>query len=280
MLANMPRIPVGSFIEALVVFIQNSFAPLLDAVSKYVDMALLNLEALLKFLPPVVLLAIIALIAWRLANRGVAIFTGIGLFLIYNFGLWSSAMETLATVLVATLLALVLAIPLGICTARSDLLHRVFRPVLDLMQTMPPFVYLIPAVFFFDVGRVPGVMATVVFSMPPAIRLTNLGLRQVPVELIEAADAFGSTVRQKLFKVQLPVALPTIMAGINQCIMLALSMVVISAMIGGGGLGREVMRGITRLNIGLGAEAGLAVVIIAIILDRITESLGRGKKIN
>ena len=278
MLDSIPNVPVGQWVEAIVSFIQNNFAPVLDGITHIVNFTLSNLEFGLKETPVLVLALLLSGLAWWLAGRNVGLFTFFGLLLVHNFGLWTSAMETLAMVVVSTTIALFIGIPLGIWASQNNIVNSFIRPMLDLMQTMPPFVYLIPAVFFFDIGRVPGVMATVIFSMPPAIRLTNLGIRQVPEELIEAANAFGSTVKQKLLKVQLPSAMPTIMAGVNQCIMLALSMVVIAAMIGGAGLGREVMRGINRLNIGLGAEAGLAVVIIAIMLDRITESLGQSSK--
>ncbi|WP_423219800.1 ABC transporter permease [Desulfofundulus australicus] len=187
-------------------------------------------------------------------------------------------METLVLVICATLLALLLGLPVGILTAWSNLVHRVTMPILDFMQTMPPFVYLVPAVILLGIGRVPALLATVIFAMPPVIRLTGLGIRQVPVDFLEVAEAFGSTRAQKLLKVQLPLALPTIMAGINQCIMLSLSMVVIAAMIGAGGLGGEVLRGLQRLDIPRGFEGGLAIVILAIILDRVTQALGQKDK--
>jgi len=214
-------------------------------------------------------------LVWFVTRRNIrlAALTALGLLLIWNLELWDLAMLTLALVLASTALALAISIPVGIAAAGSDALNAALRPLLDLMQTMPSFVYLIPAVIFFGLGSVPGTIATVVFAMPPALRLTNLGIRQVPTELIEVADAFGSTPRQKLFKVQLPVALPTIMAGVNQCIMLALSMTVIASMIGAGGLGYQVLVGIQRVDIGMGFEAGLAIVIIAIVLDRITQNL-------
>lgn len=182
-------------------------------------------------------------------------------------------METLSLVISSAFLALVIGIPLGILAAKSDFFFNVLKPILDLMQTMPSFVYLIPALIFFGLGNVPGMIATLVFAMPPTIRLTNLGIRQVPRELKEVADAFGSTPWQKLVKVELPAALPTIMAGVNQCIMLSLSMVVIAAMIGARGLGYQVLFGIQRVDIGLGFEAGLGIVILAVILDRITQNL-------
>jgi glycine betaine/proline transport system permease protein len=189
-------------------------------------------------------------------------------------GLWTLTMSTLALVLSSVVIALILGVPLGIWSSKSDKVWNVMRPVLDFMQTLPAFVYLIPAVLFFRLGPVPGVVATLVFSLPPAVRLTNLGIRQVPKEIKEAALSFGCTSRQMLVKAELPVALPTIMAGINQTIMLALSMVVIAGMIGAGGLGNEVLRGITQLRIDVGFEGGIAIVILAIFLDRVTQALG------
>ncbi|MDI9448603.1 MAG: ABC transporter permease subunit, partial [Bacillota bacterium] len=224
-------------------------------------------------------IALVFILFWFIANRKIAVGTAIGLYLIYNMKLWKPSIETLALVLAAAALALLLGIPLGILTARSNLIHKIIMPLLDFMQTMPAFVYLIPAVLFFGLGQVPGLFATVVFAMPPTIRLTGLGIRQVPVELVEATDAFGSTEWQKLIKVQIPLALPTIMAGVNQCIMLSLSMVVIAAMIGAGGLGNEVLAGISRLDIAKGFEGGLAIVIMAIILDRVTQSFSEKHKV-
>ncbi len=184
-------------------------------------------------------------------------------------------METLSLVIASTLMAMIIGLPLGIAMARKDSVAAIVRPILDLMQTMPAFVYLIPAAMFFGLGAVPGAIATVIFAMPPVVRLTNLGIRQVHHEFIEAGNAFGCTSTQLLFKIQLPNALPSIMAGINQTIMLSLSMVVIASMIGAGGLGNTVLTGIQRLDVGTGFEGGLAVVILAVILDRITQSLGQ-----
>jgi len=188
--------------------------------------------------------------------------------------IWDETVSTLALVIGSSLLALLIGIPVGIAMARNDTVEMIVRPVLDLMQTMPPFVYLIPAAIFFGLGKVPGAIATLVFAMPPAVRLTNLGIRQVSEENVEAGLAFGCTERQLLFKVQLPLAMPSIMAGVNQTIMLALSMVVIASMIGAGGLGNTVLTGIQRLDVGLGFEGGLGVVLLAILLDRITQSVG------
>jgi glycine betaine/proline transport system permease protein len=212
------------------------------------------------------------LAAWRV-SFGFAVLSLLGLNLVLFMGLWQPMISTLALVIAASLLALIIGIPIGIFSASRKHFWAITRPVLDLMQTMPAFVYLIPAVMFFSTGRVPSTIATLIFSMPPVVRLTHLGIRQVPKDLIEAGRAFGCTESQLLWKVQLPNALPTVMAGVNQTIMLALSMVVIASMIGGGGLGDVVLRGIQQLDVGLGFEGGLAVVILAVILDRLTQSL-------
>jgi glycine betaine/proline transport system permease protein len=197
-----------------------------------------------------------------------------GTTVVAGMDLWAATMQTLALVLTATLLALLIGLPVGIWASKSDPVERIVRPILDFMQTMPAFVYLIPAVLLFGLGEVPGVIATFIFATPPAVRLTNLGIRQVPEEVVEAARSFGSTPRQMLLKVELPVALPTILAGVNQTIMLALSMVVIAALIGARGLGEPVVRGITQLQTDVGFEGGLAIVILAIVLDRITQGIG------
>ena len=191
--------------------------------------------------------------------------------------LWEETMQTLALVLSSTSMALLIGIPLGIWTGKSERCNRVIRPVLDCMQTMPAFVYLIPAVLFFGLGTVPGAFATIIFAMPPVVRLTGLGIQQVPGNVVEAARAVGATPLQLLLKVQLPLALPTILTGINQTIMMALSMVVVSAMISSGGLGEIVLKGITQMKIGLGFEGGIAIVILAIILDRITQGIAPRK---
>ncbi|AKB29038.1 Glycine betaine ABC transport system, permease protein OpuAB [Methanosarcina siciliae T4/M] len=271
----IPRLPIGDTVEFAVDWIENNFGPLLDLTSDKLDFLISGLKDALLFLPPELFILGIALIAYFAGKRNLklAIGTAFGFFLIDNMGLWTLSMETLSLVLSSAFFALLIGVPVGIISAKNDILGHIVKPLLDFMQTMPSFVYLIPAIIFFKLGNVPGMIATVVFAMPPAIRLTNLGIRQVPKELTEVADAFGSTGWQKLSKVELPVALPTIMAGINQCIMLSLSMVVIAAMIGARGLGYQVLYGIQRLDIGMGFEAGLAIVIIAIFLDRITQNL-------
>jgi len=275
------KLPLGDIIESVIDFLTTNFRFVFRTISDRLDNALTFFQDdILLGIPPLLMILLIAIISWKLANRGVGIFSLIGLLVIYNLNLWTPTMSTLSMVLTSTTISILLGIPIGILTAKNQTIHRVIMPIMDLMQTMPAFVYLIPAVSFFRMGKVPGVFATVIFSIAPCIRLTNLGIRQVPKELIEAADAFGSTGVQKLVKVQLPLALPTIMAGINQTIMLSLSMVVISAMIGAGGLGREVWHGIQRLQVGSAFEAGVAVVILAMILDRITQSVAtKNKKI-
>ncbi|WP_413681477.1 ABC transporter permease [Prochlorococcus sp. MIT 1327] len=231
------------------------------------------IEQILSVPAPWLLAPLIAILAaWRV-SFSFAILSLLGLNLVLFMGLWPPMISTLALIIAASLLALIIGIPIGIFSARRQHIWAITRPVLDLMQTMPAFVYLIPAVMFFGTGLVPSTIATLIFSMPPVVRLTYLGIRQVPVDLIEAGRAFGCSERQLLWKVQLPNALPTLMAGVNQTIMLALSMVVIASMIGGGGLGDVVLRGIQQLDVGLGFEGGLAVVILAVILDRLTQSL-------
>lgn len=267
-----PKIPLGEYVAVAVDWAQINLDALFSVITSVIEFVVTGIQIILSMAHPLLLTAIVFALVWFI-SRKTAVGTVVGLLLIYNLELWEPAVETLSLVLAATILALLAGIPMGILSARIDLVNRVVAPVLDFMQTMPPFVYLIPAVLFFGLGQVPGLIATVVFAMPPSIRLTALGIRQVPPDLVEAADAFGSTEWQKLVKVQLPLALPTIMAGINQSIMLSLSMVVISAMIGAGGLGSEVLAGISRLDIAKGFEGGLAIVVIAIILDRITQGL-------
>jgi glycine betaine/proline transport system permease protein len=272
---SLPRIPLGDGVEMAVDWVESHFGGFLDLLSAVLGALVGGLKDVLLFLPPLAMAFVIAAFVWAVSRRNskMATATLLGLLLIGNMQLWSLSMETLALVISSTLVALVIGIPVGILCSRSDAANSMITPILDLMQTMPSFVYLIPAVIFFGLGNVPGMIATVVFAMPPTIRLTNLGIRQVPKDLVEVAEAFGSTPRQKLLKVQLPLAMPTIMAGVNQCIMLSLSMVVIAAMIGARGLGYQVLVGIQRVDIGTGFEAGLAIVIIAMVLDRITRSL-------
>lgn len=272
------QLPLAQWVNTGVDWLIINWAVFFDGIKNVTAFVLNNLEKFLLWLPWWSALALIMLLAWRLAGRRVAIFTGAAMYFIGTLGLWELSMSTLALIATAVLISVALGIPWGIVCARSNRVDNMVRPALDAMQTMPAFVYLIPALMFFGIGKVPGVIATVIFALPPAVRLTNLGIRQVPAELVEAAHAFGSTSRQLLFKVQLPLALPSIMAGINQTIMLSLSMVVLAAMIAAGGLGREVIMALGQVDAGRGFAAGLAIVLMAMILDRVTQALGREKR--
>lgn len=269
---------VGGIFESIIEWMMDNLEFLFDGISSVVESILWVFSYVLHFPHPLVLVLVFAVLAWWCAGRGVAVFTALGMLLIQYMGFWEETMDTLSLVIASVLIALVLGIPLGIWAAKSKVVGRILRPVLDFMQTLPAFVYLIPAVFFFRLGEVPGVIATLIFSIPPVVRLTTLGILQVPSDIREAAVSFGSSPRQILFKAELPVAMPTIMAGVNQTIMLALSMVVIAGMIGAGGLGNQVLKGITQLKIDLGFEAGISIVILAIFLDRVTQALGQGNK--
>ncbi len=270
----MPRIQLGDWIDSAVTFLRDHLAWLFDLITTVVSGMYDGINAVLSAPEALLMAGILALIALWLRGLTAGVLTMAGLALIDSVRQWDAAMQTLSLVLVATVITVVLAVPLGIWAARDRKVSATLRPVLDFMQTMPAFVYLIPGIFFFGVGTVPGVIATIVFAMPPGVRMTELGIRQVDEELVEAADAFGTSPRNTLLRVQMPLALPTIMAGINQVIMLALSMVVISGMVGGGGLGSSVFTAISEVNIGLGFEGGISVVILAMYLDRMTSALG------
>ncbi len=268
---------IGETFEIIINWMTKHFDSFFDSISSIVELLLSGFISVLMFFHPVLLILIFSALAWWIAKKWVGIFTFFGFHLIYFMGFWNATMETMGLVITSLIISLFIGLPVGIWISKNDLAERIVRTVLDFMQTLPAFVYLIPAVLFFKLGPVPGVIATLIFSLPPAVRLTNLGIRQVPKEIREAAWSFGATPFQMLFKAELPVALPTILAGINQTIMLALSMVVIAGMIGAGGLGNEVLKGITQLKIGLGFESGISIVILAIFLDRITQALGTGK---
>jgi glycine betaine/proline transport system permease protein len=270
----MIDIPVGEFFEFLINWLTDNLGGFFDVITVTVKTFLTGIENILLFPHPAIMIILLAALAWYVSGKGVGIFTVLGLVLVEGMNMWDGTMETLALIITAVFIALLIGVPLGIWASKSKTVENVIRPILDFMQTMPAFVYLIPAVLFFGLGEVPGIIATLIFAMPPAVRLTNLGIRQVPEEIREAALAFGSDNKQMLFKVELPVAMPTILAGVNQTIMLALSMVVIAALIGAGGLGQPVVEGLQRLDIGLGFEGGLAIVILAVFLDRVTQSLG------
>ncbi|MEH7400427.1 glycine betaine ABC transporter substrate-binding protein [Gottfriedia acidiceleris] len=278
---GIPKIPLAEWIDKIVDLIIKTFHPLFGAITNITETLLNNLVKVLGLGPSIILIILISLLAFYTSRWTVGLFTLLGLLLIDNLGLWDATVDSLALILSSIVITVVIGIPLGIWTSQNDRVKQVITPILDFMQTMPAFVYLIPAILFFGIGVVPGILASVIFAIPPTIRLTNLGIREVPNDLIEASNAFGSTTWQRLFKVQLPLAAPTILAGINQSIMLALSMVVISSLVGAPGLGAEVYRAVTQIKVGEGFEAGISIVIVAIILDRISQNLRQpayGKK--
>lgn len=268
-------LPLDDWIEFFVKdWLVPNFRPAFQAIQVPIDYVLRNLETFLLMVPFPLFLVSGVLLAWLTASRGVALFTAIAIIAFDLLGLWDETMTTLAMILTAVIFCAIVGIPIGILAARSDRMAALIRPVLDIMQTIPAFVYLVPIVMLFGVGIVPGIIATIIFSMPPVIRLTNLGIREVRGDLIEAAYAFGSTPWQVLWDVQIPLAMRTIMAGLNQTLMLSLSMVVIAALIGSGGLGLTVYTGLGRLDVGAAAIGGLCIVLLAIVLDRISQSLG------
>jgi glycine betaine/proline transport system substrate-binding protein len=271
----MRKIPLGDWVTSAVNFLTKHGKPVFDAISDVVGGLVHGLSDVLSAPPSLALAALVAMLCWWLRGLAAGVLTLVGLMLIDALGQWSAAMETLALVLVSSIAALIIGVPLGVLSARKPAVGTVTRPVLDFMQTMPAFVYLIPAISFFGLGEVPGVIATMIFAIPPGVRLTELGIRQVDKETVEAAEAFGTPPGRILTRVQLPLALPTIMTGVNQVIMLSLSMVVIAGMVGAEGLGANVFGAITQYDLGAGAESGLAVVLLAIVLDRMTSALGR-----
>ena len=275
---TVPKIPLGEWIERGTDWLDASFGPLFDGIKSVIGGLVGFFEWVLLSGPAWLWMVLFAALAWRLGRWKFVVFTLLGLGLILNLGYWDPTMKTLAMVVTAALISMLLGVPIGIFCSRSNAVQNIVTPILDFMQTMPAFVYLIPAVTFFSLGVVPGVIASVIFAIPPTIRLTNLGIRQVPGELMEAASAFGSTSLQKLVKLQLPLALPTILAGINQTIMLSLSMVVFASMIGAQGVGAVVYKAVTQVKIGEGFEAGLAIVILAIMLDRLTQNILKTKR--
>lgn len=271
-------LPLGQWVNAGVKLLLDNGATVFDSIGVLVEGFAESIEQGLLAIPFWLVILVATVVGIRRLGWGFGLFVALALMLIVVTGFWPQTMVTLGLTLSATLISLFYGIPLGIWCARNNSVNATVRPILDFMQTMPAFVYLIPAAMLFGLGRVPGTIATVIFAMPPVVRLTSLGIRQVSSEQVEAGNAFGCTSAQLLFKVQLPIALPTIMAGVNQTIMMALSMVIIASMVGAGGLGNDVLASIQRLDIGLGFESGLAVVLLAIILDRLTESFGVARK--
>ncbi len=278
-LDSIPKIPVSNSTEAVMKWLTSNFSSLFDFIQTGGKNAMDFITDILIAVPPILFILIIAIIAFLASRRkfGLAVFSIVGLLFIYNQGLWEQLMNTITLVIFASIIAIIIGIPVGILMSKSSIAEAIIKPILDFMQTMPGFVYLIPAVAFFGIGVVPGVFASVIFALPPTVRFTNLGIRQVPKELVEAADSYGSTGWQKLFKLELPIAKSTIMAGINQTVLLSLSMVVIASMIGAPGLGREVLSALQRAQVGNGFVAGLSLVIFAIIVDRLTQSMNKKK---
>lgn len=280
MMTTIPQIPIVKWADIIVEWLRDNAQWFFLPIKNFLKAIVEGLSDGLLLINPLIFVIVMVILTIYITKKiwGLPVFVLFGLLLIQNLGYWEGTMLTLSLILTSSLISIVLGVPLGIWMSRSKIVQDILTPVLDFMQTMPAFVYLIPAVSFFGIGMVPGVIASVIFAMPPVVRLTNLGIRQVSTELIEAADAFGSTSRQKLLKVQLPMAKNTIMAGVNQTIMLALSMVVIASMIGADGLGVEVFRAVTRNEAGQGFASGLAIVILAIILDRITQAVNKKRK--
>ncbi|MEN0108842.1 MAG: glycine betaine/L-proline ABC transporter permease ProW [Pseudomonas sp.] len=271
-------LPVGTWVEDALRYLVHNFRDVFRSIRWPVDQVLDGIQHGLLAVPPSVFILLASLIGWQVGGRRIGVLTLTTLTALGLIGVWNDAMVTLALVLTSLFFCAVIGIPLGIVCARSDRLEVVIRPVLDAMQTLPAFVYLVPVVMLFGIGNVPGVIVTIIFSVSPLVRLTNLGIRQVPEDKVEAARAFGCTPWQMLVKVQLPLAAPTIMAGVNQTLMLALSMVVVASMISVGGLGLMVLSGIGRLDMALASVGGIGLVLLAICLDRFTQALGERSK--
>jgi glycine betaine/proline transport system permease protein len=267
------KLPVGATAEAVVDWLTGNLTVVFDAITAFLQAFIGGVQFLLERPHPLVVVAVFCALAWASRRSvGLVLFTLAGLLLIINLGFWRETTQTLALVLSATTVSMLVGVPVGIAAARRDWIYAVLRPVLDLMQTIPTFVYLIPALILFGLGVVPGLVATVIFSLPAPIRLTRLGIVSTPAQLVEAGEAFGATPAQRLLKVEIPYALPQILAGLTQTIMLSLSMVVIAALVGAPGLGVPVLRALNAINVGMGFEAGLAIVLLAIILDRMFPS--------
>ncbi|KZY41741.1 glycine/betaine ABC transporter permease [Roseovarius sp. HI0049] len=271
-------VPVGDWVDAALNWTVDNFRFIFQAIKVPFEIVLDGLETGLAEAPDLLILAIIILVAWQAGGRRVAIISGASMLAIGLMGAWEESMVTLAIVLTCVIFCSLVGIPLGILSARTDRFWMILRPLLDLMQTIPSFVYLVPVVMLFSIGNVSGVIVTFIYALPPVVRLTNLGIRQVRPDMVEAARAFGASRRQTLYKIEIPLALPTIMAGVNQTIMMALSMVVVASMISVTGLGQMVLRGIGRLDMGLATVGGLGIVFLAIVIDRVSQSLGTSSR--
>ncbi len=275
-MGNFPKafkLELGIYVDHLVRWLKVNFNGFFEIIKKVSLFLLLNVEKLLLMVPWWLFIALIFILGWRIKNWKTGLLYSATIFLIGTMGLWEELMTTLALVISAVIISLIIGIPTGILTAYSNKLEMILKPILDAMQTMPSFVYLIPAIMLFSLGLVPAVFATTIYAIPPVLRLTNLAIRRVPKEMKEAALSFGSSRWQTLFKVELPQALPTIMTGINQTIMMAISMVVTTSMVGARGLGLNVITSINKIDIAMGFEAGVSIVIMAVILDRITQGM-------
>ncbi|WP_419786980.1 ABC transporter permease [Pseudodesulfovibrio sp.] len=270
-------IPLDQWVSSFVEWLVDNYREFFQMLKWPVEYMLNGFDHMLNAVHPAIIIVLVCLAAWKFSGKRLALFSLASMLLVGFLGLWPDTMTTLAMVLSSVVICTIFGVPLGIMSGRSDRFEAALRPVLDAMQTTPAFVYLVPIVMLFSVGNVAGVLATIIFALPPIIRLTNLGIRGVHPELVEAALAFGATRRQVLFKVQIPLAMPTILAGLNQTIMMALSMVVIAALIGAGGLGSPVILGLNTLDIGRAVVGGLGIVLMAIVLDRITQSMAQKK---
>ena len=264
---------VGHRIDVWLDWLEDNLSPLFQAIKDVIVWFLISLEDMMLWLTWPAMIGAIALTSWLLVSFRMAVFSASSLLLLATFGLWESTVETLALIIVTVTLSIMIAVPMGVWASQSDRLDAILRPILDGMQTMPSFVYLVPAIAFFSLGNTPAVLATLIYAVPPAVRLTNLGIRQLPAETLEAAESFGMTRNQMLLKVKIPLAIPTIMAGVNQTTLMALSMVVIASLVGAGGLGLDVNRALGRIEPGNGFLAGLGIVFVAIIIDRVTQAL-------
>ncbi len=270
------RIPVRDWIDAIMSWLLQNFDGIFDAIGWVILQVMLGFEFVFTIIPWFIFIPLLFVFSWRLMKSLIgALVIAVMLFLIGSFGYWELAMKTLSLVSASVLFSLLIGIPSGIAMAQSDRAESIMKPMLDGMQTMPSFVYLIPALMFFGLGRVPAVIATIIYAVPPVIRLTNVGIRTVDPEAVEAAKAFGAKKKQVLWDVQLPLAKPSIMVGINQTTMMALAMVVIGSMIGAKGLGMEVLLSINRIEVGRGFEAGISIVFLAIIIDRLTHFISK-----
>ena len=262
----------GAYLAPAVDWLNTNFHPLFGAITRFIEEVLGGIEAVLLVLPAYAVIVIAAALAGFFINLRIGIMTALALAFCFVSGLWTASMQTIALVTVAVAISVAIAFPLGILAARHRKLEAIFRPVLDIMQTVPPWVYLIPAVMIFSLGRVPAIIATIVYGIPPMLRLTTLAFNQIPKDLTELGQAIGAPPRAILFKIEIPSAMPTLLVGLNQCILLSLAMVVLAGLVGAGGLGAEVTRGLTRMEMGLGLRAGLAIVAVAILLDRLSRN--------